>query len=103
MNTLEEVNVKLAELEAEGGKTAVRMWLMDHAAELPEDVRDDVIFKYSTDALLEDAADQQLLDGVIAEGVDALDQIEARKKLIQDEIAKLDIKERLHMGGSAAA
>jgi len=102
MDTLEEVKAKLAELEKEGGKTAVRMWLMDHSAELPEDIRDQVIFDYSTDALLEDAADQKLLDDVVAEGTQALSMLEARKKLVQDELAKLDVKERLHMGGSAA-
>ena len=95
MNTVAEVREMLTALEAREGKEAVHAWVATHANELPEDVRGEILFEYSVDAFLEDAEDA----GVVAHGMQAgkevIEELEGEAKMIEEELKKRDVKERL--------
>ncbi len=97
MTTLAEAKEHLVSLEASGGKEAAHAWLTEHGNELPEEVRDQLVFEYSTDAFIEDTARLPETAELIEEGLTVLTELQADKQAVQDELAKRDVKDRLGM------
>jgi hypothetical protein len=95
MNTIQEVHAMLSELEKKEGREAVDAWIAAHAGELSEEVRDELIFNYSTDAMIADAKDYADLDAFERELISDAAGTEAEINAIQAEIKKREVQERL--------
>lgn len=99
MQTLAEVTQMLTALEQKEGREAAHAWIIANAKDLPEDVRDQVLFSYSTDAFIAENAHLGELNQVIEEATASLEALQADRRDVETEIKKIDVEERLGQNG----
>lgn len=95
MQTLAEVTQMLQALEQNEGKKAASAWVVANAKNLPQDVREEILFRFSTDAFIEETAHLGELNQVIEEATTSLEALQTDRNATQNELKKLDVQERL--------
>jgi len=93
--TTKEIYEKLGTFAGQNAGDEAHAWVLAHAQEFPEEVRDEIVFQFSVDAMLKDSAETSAIDAMKKQGLEAMDAIERIKSQLQDRLRVLDLKDQL--------
>lgn len=95
MMTSAQVFEELGKFTGEDAEEAARAWVLEHANEFPEKIRDEIIFQFSMDALLADAEARDAVASMKQQGAVAMDAIEKAKSELENEVRIVELKDQL--------
>ena len=94
-NDFSALYAQFMEIMNKGTEEEARTFLMEHMNELPEDVRQGVILTFFEEGLKEAAANNAAVEEFQKEGIEAVQELETGKRILDDKLKVLELQEKM--------
>ena len=94
-NDFSALYAQFMEIMNKGTEEEARAFLMEHMNELPEDVRQGVMLTFFEEGLKEAAANNAAVEEFQKEGIEAVQELEKGKRILDDKLKVLELQEKM--------
>ena len=94
---IDTLRANLVTLLEKGEKQPLTLFIAEHINDFPEDIRKELIMGFFTDAVTSYTEGQQAEDEFLVEAVNALEELEALKRFLEESLQLEGVRSRLNL------